>query len=328
MIEKDQIIVPYLWYENLLRDFGKVSLWIFCIFLTFSSVSTSCSVLTKSQLDMVSKLSVASDTVAASPKKLFDELTKVRLERGLLYAASFTSASAHNTEINALASALISDEQIVKKAEGYVSVLSSYLRALRSLCADARWNSYGTEWRGIGRNIDSLILRYKQSDLTDLFDPNITLGWAKLGGHYMGYLSERYMRVRQAKAVRSFMSQGDTLVSVCVDGIIELLKKGELIELIENESTGLKNNYAAYLYRLELDRFPPDLTSDRKYIELVKQVEFVKYTRSRCITALQSLKRAHSKFVVELEKRQKIDFFFSELLELNTLALQLQTMLK
>ena len=144
----------------------------------------------------------------------------------------------------------------------------------------------------------------------------------------MGYLSERYMRVRQAKAVRTFMSQGDTLVSACVDGIIELLKKGDLIELIENEGTGLKNNYAAYLHRLELGGFPPDFEADRKYIELIKQVELAKYTRGRCVTALQSLKRAHAKLVAELQKRQKIDFFYNELLELNTLASQLQTMLK
>jgi len=291
-------------------------------------VATSCSVLTKSQLEMVSKLTVASDTVAASPQKLFDELVNVRLERGLYYAASFTSAAARDAEINALTATLISDEQLVKKTDAYVNILSSYLRALRSISADTRWSAYGTEWRGIGRNIDSLILRYNQTELTELFDPNITLGWAKLGGQYVGYLSERYMRVRQAKAVRTFMTQGDTLVSACVDGIIELLKKDALIALIENESTGLKSNYSAYLRRMELDRFPPDFEADRKYIELVKQVELAKYTRGRCVTALQSLKRAHTKLVAELGKRQKIDFFYNELLELNTLALQLQTMLK
>ena len=273
---------------------------------------------------MVSKLSVASDTVAASPKKLFNELIHVRLERGLYFAASLTSANARELEINALAVALMADEQLVGKTEAYVNVLNSYLRALRSLSADARWKQSGTEWRGIGRNIDSLILRTNQ---TEFLDTQIPIGWAKLSGQYMGYMSERYMRIRQAKAVRSFMAEGDSLVSACVDGLIDILKKGDLIDLIDNESEGLKNNYAAYLQRLELSGLPADFAADRNYIETFKRVELAKYTRGRCVTALQSLKRAHAKLLSELGKKQKIDFFYEELLELNTLALQLQTML-
>lgn len=294
------------------------------LIITANLAITSCAVLTKSQLDMATKLTVASDTVAASPKRLFDELTNVRLERGLYYAASLTSAAAREKEINALATAFMADEQLVNRAEVYVNVLNSYLRALRSISADARRTTYGTEWRGIGRNIDSLILRFNQ---TELIDTDITVGWAKLSGQYMGYMSERYMRVRQAKAVRSFVAEGDTLVAACTDGLVELLKKGDLIALIENEKEGLKSNYEAYLRRLELSDLPSDFAADRKYIELVKRIASVEKTRSRCITALQSLKRAHAKLAKELEKRQKIDFFIDELIELNTLSLQLQTML-
>jgi hypothetical protein len=259
-----------------------------------------------------------------TPKVIFDELATVRLERGLYYAASLTSATAREKEINALAIASIADEQLVNRTELYVNVLNSYLRALRSISATTRWSAYGTEWRGIGRNIDSLILRFNQ---TDLLDTNIPVGWAKLSGQYIGYMNERYMRVRQAKAVRAFVTEGDTLLSACVDGLIELLRRGDLIDLIENESEGLKNNYEAYLHRLELSGLPPDFAADRKYIELVKRIEVAKKTRSRCITALQSLKRAHAKLVKELEKKQKMDYFIDELIELNTLALYLQNII-
>ena len=288
------------------------------------TLASSCAVLTTSQVQMVNKLTVASDSVVVAPKVIFDELATVRLERGLFYAASFTSAIAREKEINALATAAIADSQLVKRTDVYVNVLNSYLRALRSISSDVRWTAYGTEWRGIGRNIDSLIIRMNQ---TDLLDTELTVGWAKLSGQYMGYISERYMRNRQAKTVKSFVMEGDTLVSACVDGLIELLKKGELVELIENENEGLKYNYNAYLSRLEMSGEMPDIELDRKYIDLIKRVEKAKYTHSRCVTALQSLKRAHHKLAAELVKRQKIDFLLDELLELNTLALYLQTQL-
>ena len=294
------------------------------LFVAASLFTTSCAVLTTSQLQMVNKLTVASDSIAVTPKVIFDELATVRLERGLYYAASLTSATAREKEINALTTASITDAQLVNRTDLYVNLLNSYLRALRSISATTRWTDYSTEWRGIGRNIDSLILRINQ---TELLDTAIPVGWAKLSGQYMGYMSERYMRVRQTKAVREFITVGDTLLATCVDGLIELLKKNDLIALIENESEGLKSNYEAYLHRLELAGLPADLAADRNYIELAKRLEVAKKTRSRCITALQSLKRAHAQLVVELKKKQNIDYYINELIELNTLSLYLQTML-
>jgi hypothetical protein len=273
---------------------------------------------------MVTNLTVASDSVAVAPAVIFEELAAVRMERGLYYAASLTSAEARGKEMNALAKASYEDEQIVGRTNVYVNVLNSYLRALRSISSDARWKSYGTEWRGIGRNIDSLFLRFNQ---TDLLETDIPLEWSKLSGQYAGYMSERFMRDRQAKTVRSFVTEGDTLVATCVAGLLELLKKGEVNELIENEVEGLKSNYEAYLHRLEQSGEMADLSADRRYIELVKRLENAKKTRNRCITALQSLKRAHNKLVKELEKKQKIDFYYEELLELNTLSLALQNKL-
>ena len=305
-------------------DMRSFSLNIF-IFIIIIASATSCAVLTESQLKMVTNLTVASDTVVVKPKTIFNELSTVRLERGLLYAASLTTAEARGKEINALAEASIVDKQLVNRTDAYVTALNGYLKALRSLSANARWTQYGTEWRGIGRNIDSLILRFNQTELTEM---DITVGWAKLSGQYIGYISENYSRARQAKTVKEFVMEGDTLVAACVDGLVELLRKGELEELILNESEGLKSNYEAYLYRIELSGEIPNISYDRTYIELINRIENAKYTRSRCVTALQSLKRAHGKLVKELEKRKKTDYLFEELLELNTLALSLQTMLE
>lgn len=302
-----------------LKGFGKKAV----LLMVLSTLVSSCAVLTKSQLQLVTNLTVASDSVSVTPIVIFDELANVRTERGLLYAASLTSAAAREQEINALATASIADEQLVNRADVYVSVLNSYLRALRSLSADTRWKSYGTEWRGLGRNIDSLLLRVNQAEL---IASEIPVGWAKLSGQYMGYLSENFRRTQQAKTVKAFVTEGDTLVAACVDGLIELLRTGELDELIRNESEGLANNYEAYLYRLESSGQMPDLSVDREYITLVKRLEKAKQTRSRCVTALQSLRRAHHKLVKELEKRKHTDYLFEELLELNTLAIQLRVM--
>jgi hypothetical protein len=43
---------------------------------------------------------------------------------------------------------------------------------------------------------------------------------------------------------------------------------------------------------------------------------------------LQSLKRAHHKLLTQLDKRERWDYWYEELTELNTLAVQLNTLQK
>ena len=128
----------------MIRQIRKNSIYAL-LFVTINLVVTSCAVLSKTQLQRINNLSVSSDTIAVTPKVIFTELATVRFERGLYYAASLTSAAAREKEMNALAAASIADEQLVDRTEVYVSVLDSYLRALRSISAATRWTDYGTE---------------------------------------------------------------------------------------------------------------------------------------------------------------------------------------
>ena len=64
------------------------------------------------------------------------------------------------------------------------------------------------------------------------------------------------------------MSRGDTLVAVCCDELMSLLKKQEINELILNEELGLEANYKAYLNALGLSGTFPELENDRQYLAL------------------------------------------------------------
>ncbi|MDY0173642.1 MAG: hypothetical protein RBR62_00400 [Bacteroidales bacterium] len=283
-----------------------------------------CAVLTESQVKLVNGLAVAGDSVAAAPSVLFKELAAVRTERGLLYAASLTGAQARYQEINALAQAVADDEKLGPKTDVYVTALNSYLRALRSISHPDRWKQHGTRMRAMGRNLDSLLLTFNS---LDWLEEDIPMGIAKLSGKYVGYLSESYMKTRQAQAVKEFVTAGDTLVSQCVDALVVLLKKEAVNELIINEQNGLQDNYLAYLQRVENSGQLPLLENDRVYLQLKGNLAAATKVRDRCVTGLQSLKRAHNKLLKELETRQTATHSNQELIELNTIALEVQTLL-
>ena len=172
-------------------------------------IISSCSVLTKTQLEMVENLSFRSDSVANAPKILFEGLSEIRLERGLYYASSLSSPQARAQELGALADGVVEDRKIAEKSQLYVSVLNSYLRALKSASSQSRWSDVGVELRSIGRNIDSLLIRYNKLGL----DEEIPTGFAKHAGKTFGLIGEEVMKVKQTNFVKDFVLCGDSLVA-------------------------------------------------------------------------------------------------------------------
>ncbi len=277
---------------------------------------TGCAALTASQLQTVNNLSARADSVAATPSVLFDRLATVRQERGLLYAASLTTPATHLAELDALADGAREDRRWAARTEVCVQVLESYLRALRSLSNPARWTGMGTEVRGLGIRLDSAIIRYNDLD----WGPQLPEGAVKLSGKVVGYFAQNYMRNRQARAVREFVTEGDTLVTVCCNALIELLTRAEVKELIDNEQTGLRNNYLAYLQQQYSAGAEVPLDADRRYMELNAQLQQTAALRTQCVNAIRSLRNAHHRLPQVLDKRRRMEYYYQELLELNTLA--------
>ncbi len=90
--------------------------------------------------------------------------------------------------------------------------MKTYQRALKSLSHADRYNNTGREFRSLGRNLDSLVKKYNQLDISD----PLPLGVGKAVGKIVGYGAELYVRNVQTRAVRSFVVEGDTLVSAVV----------------------------------------------------------------------------------------------------------------
>jgi len=60
---------------------------------------------------------------------------------------------------------------------------------------------------------------------------------------------------------------------------------------------------------------------------LLEDLEKAQKIRDKCVSGLRSLKRAHHKLLTQLDKRERWDYWYEELTELNTLAVQLNQLL-
>lgn len=301
--------------ETIIKECVKVlkaiALW--CTMLFIVVYMSGCSSMTKAQLKRVNSLAVVSDSAITGPGSVLRILDQVRLDRGLMYAASLQGTDTRIRELNGLADATAQMSRLADKSDVCIDILSSYVRALRSVSSETRWKQNGTELRGIGRNLDSLAIAYNKLDWGTLYEPGI----AKQIGRTSGYLAEQYGKRHQRKTVQGMLTHGDKLVDECVQTLVSVLKSDDFKSLIDNERQGLENNYRAYLNAASLNGITPSTDLDRLYIESRLRVEMAEQTRRRCITMLQSIGRAHSALVKEMQTRRTYSEFMDELFELN-----------
>ncbi len=283
----------------------------------------SCGVLSDGELARIENLALKADTVASVPSVIFGTMAQVRLERGLFYAASFSTPEARFDEVNALAKASIEDKKRSAKADTYIGILNSYFKALRSIADKERWEGAGRELRGLGRAVDSLIIEHNE-----LFDTEIPEGVSKTAGKTFGYLAEHINKLRQTRYVKEFVAIGDTLVAECTDSLMAILKSKSFNELIENETAGLEANYKAYLFALSAAGYPPQIAHDREYVALTEKISTVKQIRNRAVSALRSVKNAHHKLYEDLGEEDLDQNVYDEFVSLNRLALEIGKQIK
>ena len=281
--------------------------------------AAGCSPLSKAQIEAVNELAFRSDTVSRSPAVLFGEMSELRLERGLFYAASLSSGDARSRELTELAEASMDEEALVRKASGYVDAFNSYVRVLHSVSAEARWKGIGTELRGIGSRVDSVIYRYNRLD-TGYED--IPTGYARMAGRVLAYVAEEVMQAVQGTAVKNIVMAGDTLVAASCDSLMDILRSDAMDELIRHEKESLRDNYSAYLRSMEL-------RGDRHYVDLIRRADRLSDVRNSCVSALRSMKNAHAKLAADFAaggKKVPAELW-DELTRLRTLASQVSRML-
>lgn len=269
------------------------------LFLSVAALvsAVSCGVVSEKQLDTVKALSAGADSLSNTPASVFRELAEVRRDRGLYYAASLYSVGACAAETENVALQYVSDTVFVRKLSSATSVLSSYLRALRSLASESRWKDLGVEIRGMGRNIDRSVEMYNSIVIDSYESPDLN---AAPVSSLASFAAETYMKGRQKRFLRDFVCAGDTLVSGCCDAVSSILKSGVADSLIDYEYDALKKDFRSYLESCKGAGLQVSEEVCREYASLVVRMERIVYVRKRCITAMSTLKRAHARLAESL----------------------------
>lgn len=273
-------------------------------------VISSCSSLSKNQIKTVDTFAASCDSFTAYPSLLFREMSALRVERGIYFASSLTTPELRLGELNEIYDESGKDTALAKKLDLSMKILQRYSRALKSLSHQNRVNDAGREFRSLGRSLDSLVFTFNGLELIKPL-PATLLG---LSGRVIGFGAELILSNSRSKALRIYITEGDSLVSSLCDNLSSLLAGPEVEALIENEQQGLKANYLSYLRSKGSDA---EISEDRRYISLLEKADSIEKLRRGSSSAVNALRRAHNKLANDVIRKKKFSEIYNEITVFN-----------
>jgi len=245
----------------------------------------SCISVSKEQRTTVQQFAVKVGNFSTLPEKIWMELSDIRELRGVYYANSFTDPVTHLSELDAIVKERISNDKIPARVRPVFKILENYANGLVQLSGDASSNANSKLYGTFGTEVETLVGEYNQTTEVS----KLPSGIGNLLAETLNLGTGAYLSNRQSKALKKYVNQADTLVSCLCGEMGKYLSSGLLIQLINNEDSGLGESFGYYFTK----RMPPSIESERDYIELKKRVERLKEFRLQALDAVKKLRIAH-----------------------------------
>ncbi len=276
--------------------------------LSISVILSSCASLTKTQIKSVNQFARTTKDFSVYPSKIMVELAEIRFKRGIYYANSLTDPKLHIEELANIYSHKKFDYKVSKKVDVTFKIIDKYSQSLVLLTSDKYEKDIEKQAKNFGIDIDSLITINNSingatripSGLGNAVSELIVLG------------GKQYVRTKQAKEIKKFVSLADTLISTMTFNLLEFLQSQNINELIVGEEREITRNYLSFLQQTT----KATIENERDFIKLKNSIDCVKQLQKQTIKATKNLRAAHKKLLQVIEKKKDLKQSIKELQEL------------
>jgi hypothetical protein len=295
--------------------------------ILFASIAMmGCASLTKTQIETVNQFAQASKSYSAFPSKIMTGLADIRTLRGIYAANSIDSAEIHLQELNAAYNLRTSNYEQSQKADITFQIIDQYAKSLILLSSDQYVTDLKAQALTLGPGLDSLIARYNTLDKNN----KIPTGIGESVSQLVVFGGKQFIRHKQAKEIKKFVTKADDLIAVMAKNLLEFLEGKHFVQalgdsaslkyLIDYEAKAIKRDYLSYLRQNKAT-----IDNDKEYLKLMSDVDQVKSLQGQTLAATKDLRAAHKQLLEILKKRKKLKERFTELQELYEDVNQLKT---
>ena len=273
--------------------------------LTLAVVLLSCASLTKTQIKTVNRFALTTQGFSAYPSKIMTGLADVRTKRGAYYANSLSNPNLHLAVLDSLYAKKIAAYKVSAKVDVTFKIIDKYAQSLALLSSDKYETKLDKQAASSGLGIDSLAKMYNTIDPANQVPTGIGAAISKLvllDGHL-------YLQPKQAREIKKFMPQADTLIAVMTTNLLTFLTASTIDTLINEEAWGINENYLSFLRQTP----KPTVENDFSYLDLKNDVDEIKTLREQTIKATKALRAAHKKLLDVIRKRENLKELCTEL---------------
>ncbi len=272
----------------------KKVLYSLCISIIFNN----CAPLTKTQIQSVNQFAKTTSGFSDYPGKIMVELAEIRFNRGIYYANTLTTPDIHLDELDNVYEQWKGDLLVADKVDITFKIIDKYAQSLALLSADKFAGDLEEQAKKFGVHIDTLIAINNRMEGT----AKVPMGIGAAVGQLVVFGGKQYIRFKQGKEIKKFVSLADTLVGAMTNNLLEFLQSKNINELIENEEKGITSDYLSYLQQTQRT----SIENEKDYIELKKRIYAVRRLQGQSIIATENLRKAHKKLLETLQKKKKL----------------------
>ncbi|WP_426672058.1 hypothetical protein ACPPVU_12585 [Mucilaginibacter sp. McL0603] len=301
-----------------------------------TALLNGCASLTKSQLNEVNTFGQLTSNFSAYPSKFILSFNTINEKEALLRANSRIDPDTHFTEIDSAYQHKKENDTLTGKSDLTFKIIDKYAQALVLLTADKHTKQLDTAAKSFGTNIDGLITNYNKIDSKDQLPTGIGGAVAELitlGG-------EQFIRSRQAKETKDFVTKADPMIIRLTNNVIAQLgngakdKNGQPVtfsDLVNQLRQDIKTDYKAFLGKRTTDivikknkdnadysasfinyRYAT-LDDDRECLQLLSDLDALQRLLNDTKTATANLAKAHHKLLTDIDTKKSLVEFATEL---------------
>lgn len=279
----------------------------------FLLLITSCSVLTKPQLESIKVYAVATQEYAQYPGLLIQDYVDIQsnifLITSPLIANPDRAASrllAHHNE-----KSFIMGE--AEKLDLSFSILKEYAKSLEILSDPDYFKKVNNTIENTGNNLDQLIASYNSK-----YDKNLPGGLGSLLYQYMVMAGRTYLDHKRGNILKEYLSKGEPLIKEISESTKGFLQKKVADEWIMGLDLELESSHAAIRRHILIDTLSYSSHSfsiihlDTQVSKLYGDIDQLKKLNNKLIASIDELYLAHKALNLDIRKKRKAMSILSE----------------
>ena len=277
------------------------------LFILLLVALSSCSVLTESQIKNINAFGASAKSYSGFPSTVLERRAALHLDEALIRTVQLPTPDQMKENLKNAQNAYNKALQLSDKFDLSLQLIQQYAGLLTRLSANNVVENLDKNTTELGENLSSLVETYNARVPNNKLSAGVTALLTKA----IFLTGERLTRSKQAKALKTFMPQGDQLVQANDKNLVDVFETDmpSLKSELQDERTTFINTYTNVVLA---NPSRVDYNSIRKYTEALADYDNLEAMRKACVAAARQLALGHAQLAANIKTKKTVPEIFKE----------------